>query len=407
MAGKVKIALFLWGQGKEVHSLYSRALRRWAGGDKSVTVFSDDPNTEEGELHYLRFPQLHRLSHFNPIFYDIDDTPENAACFRYLAKWPGVIFLSDLALTRFSRATSHSPFDGWGFRWILGTASPDQADALAKLSESGFEPQQLPIQDPLSLALARRSAAVVLPDLHSAGVLSGYADVPPVSAIVPPVELLPVKPWTGPATKGKLSVRIFGIEARNWKRKLEHALNDVEGVEITSSESKIADVEALADADVVVATDRATRPADYYEIMKAMTYLRPLIYTRNRWTFDIPNSVAIGVKPGPGVVAEVAGVLKGIFEHPKSAADMAKGASRWLAASVSFTHFQQSMTAMLSRWRKWTDLAAGYIEPLQHPYSDPYEVEKRRVRERFAEDKEQSDLALVRLREMFEESGLK
>lgn len=407
MAGKMKIALFFWGQGSGRQSLYGGALRRWAAGKKDVTVFSDDPDPVKSELHYLRFPSLHSEEPFNPILYDIDDTPEHAACFRYLAKWPGVIFLSDLSLANFARATSHSPFDGWGFRWILGTASHEQANELAKLSDSGFEPEQLPLQDPLSLALARRSAAVVVPDLHSASVLSSYADVPPVSVIVPPVELNAEKAWAGPSTKGRLSVYIFGNEARNWQRKLEGALTDVEGIEITASESITTDGKALAHSDMVVAADRAQRPAHYYEILNAMAYLKPVVYIRNRWTFDIPEAAAMGVKPGRDTGMEVAKTVKEFFERPDIAAGIAKTAKGWLKQSLSDKFNQQRIKAMMPRWRKWADLAAGYIEPLQHPYSDPLEVEKQRVLERFGHDKNQADLALERLREMFERTGLK
>ena len=99
-----------------------------------------------------------------------------------------MLFLGDVFLHRYARAVSHSPHDGWGYRWILAVACPQQADALARLAERDLDPGALASTVPLARALAVRSAAVVVPDFRSLRLLGGGGEMPPVSVIPPPGE---------------------------------------------------------------------------------------------------------------------------------------------------------------------------------------------------------------------------
>ena len=176
----------LWGRRSP--SLYREALREFAAERDEVTVFSEDPEEREGELHYLRFAEEDGKSSFDLTLHNVDDGPEFAASFPYLARCPGVIFFGDIFLHGYARATSHSALDGWGYRWIVGVACPDQADSLARLADEGYEPGALARTVPLARALAVRSAAAVVPDFNSQRLLGEGEDMPPVSVIPPPGE---------------------------------------------------------------------------------------------------------------------------------------------------------------------------------------------------------------------------
>ena len=176
----------LWGG--ESPSIYRGALKRFAADLEDANVFSDAPDEAAGELHYLRFPALDSAGRFELVLHNVDDGAEFSASFPYIARRPGVLFLGDVFLHRYARAVSHSPRDGWGYRWILGVACPEQADALARLAEHGIDPGALTTNVPLARALAVRSAAVVVPDFRSQHLLGGGSDMPPVSVIPPPEE---------------------------------------------------------------------------------------------------------------------------------------------------------------------------------------------------------------------------
>jgi hypothetical protein len=173
----------LWGG--EAASLYRDALRSFAR-EEGCAVFSDSPRTVEGELHYLRFAQEDRSEPFDLIFHNVDDAPECAAAFPYIVRRPGVLFLGDTFLHRFARAVRHSPLDGWGYRWIVGVACPEQADALARLAADGMEAGASARTVALARAPAVRSAATVVPDFDSLRRLGGGSEMPPVSVIPPP-----------------------------------------------------------------------------------------------------------------------------------------------------------------------------------------------------------------------------
>ena len=180
----MRIAVLLWGG--EHDSLYRKALRRFGHAREEVTVFSDAPENNEGELHYLRFAPIDQEDRFNLIFHNIDDNQRCAVAFPLIADRHSVLFLGDIFLHRFARATSHSALDGWGYRWILGVDCPRHADALARLAEEGIAPGALAKIVPLGSAMAVRSVAVVVKDFDSERTLGAGSEMPPVSVIPPP-----------------------------------------------------------------------------------------------------------------------------------------------------------------------------------------------------------------------------
>ncbi|HUX08517.1 MAG TPA: hypothetical protein VMX35_14545 [Acidobacteriota bacterium] len=180
----MRIAVFIWG-GEE-KSLYREALRRFGRERAGAVIFSDTPDIDHGELHYLRFWAKDREERFDLLFHNVDDGARFAAAFPYIAGHHGVLFFGDIYLHRFARAMSHSALDGWGYRWILGVTCPRQADALARLAQEGIAPGVLAKMVPLGRALAVRSAAVVVKDFDVARALGAGSEMPPVSVIPPP-----------------------------------------------------------------------------------------------------------------------------------------------------------------------------------------------------------------------------
>ena len=179
MALKSSIALFIWGKGDL--SPYAQALSTWSHTREYVTVFSDDPKASQ--IHYLLFPELMKKSGFDLIVHDIADTVHHSVAFHYLIKWPGALFFNSIALPTFSRGTSHSPFDEWGYKLVLNVVVPDEAEKIARMDENGIDTNDLFKRNPLAYALAVRSAAVVVNDYKSALMLESKPHVPPLSII--------------------------------------------------------------------------------------------------------------------------------------------------------------------------------------------------------------------------------
>ena len=184
MALAVRTAVLLWG--RDSASKYREALRRLPDRVDGLTIFSDLPRQEAGELHYLRFAELDGANPFDLVVHNLDDAPEFTSSFPYVVRRPGVLFLGDVYLHRYARAAGHSALDSWGYRWIVGAACPERADALARLAEAGIPPGALARKLPLAPALARRSAAVVVPDYRSWQLLDAEKNMPSVSVITPP-----------------------------------------------------------------------------------------------------------------------------------------------------------------------------------------------------------------------------
>jgi hypothetical protein len=181
MAAVTRIALFIWNAGEPTR--YSDALRSWTRGREGVTLFSDRP--AEGEYHYLRFDAMQQRNPFDLLIYDVDDTAPHAAGFFRTATTPGVLFFSDVALSGYALAVSHDAADPWGTRWIFNIAAPEDAALLSRLAERGLDISGLLSGCPAAVALAVRSAAVVVPEFGWATRLSGVPDVPPVAVIDP------------------------------------------------------------------------------------------------------------------------------------------------------------------------------------------------------------------------------
>ena len=176
MAEMIRTALFTTGR----LSCYSRKLREMEARCK-FQVFSSQPDEEEDELHYLRFPCLQKKSPFQLIIYDIADRPEYSYMFHYLMKWPGVVFMDSIELASFSRAVSHSADDSWGFRWILGVVFGQRADLVSRLSRNELNIEPVTAAWPLGRAIALRSAATVVDTCKEVVRLEGHGELPPVS----------------------------------------------------------------------------------------------------------------------------------------------------------------------------------------------------------------------------------
>jgi len=180
----VRAAVMLWG--RDAASKYRQALQQLPDRMDGFTIFSDLPQQGARELHYLRFAELDGADPFDLVVHNLDDAPEFASSFPYVVRRPGVLFLGDIYMHRYARATSHSALDGWGYRWIVGAACPERADALARLAEAGIPPGALARKLPLAPALARRSAAVVVPDYDSWLLFDAEEYMPPIAVIAPP-----------------------------------------------------------------------------------------------------------------------------------------------------------------------------------------------------------------------------
>jgi hypothetical protein len=179
----MRVAVMLWGG--QAPSLYRESLRRLAE-EAGFAIFSDSPRAES-ELFYLRFSERDGRNPFDLVIHNVDDAPEFSASFPYIVGRPGVLFLGDLFLHGYARAVSHAATDGWGYRWIVNVACPEEAETLVSLAERGIGPGALARKILLAPALAVRSAAVVVPDFDSWRKIFGMKDVPPVE-VIPPAE---------------------------------------------------------------------------------------------------------------------------------------------------------------------------------------------------------------------------
>lgn len=161
VAAVTRVAVIVLGVGEP--SPYGRMLSTWARDREETVLFTDDADATSDSYHYLRFAPMQRKQRFDLLLYDVDDTTAHAAAFPLIVKWPGILFCNDINLWRFTRAVSHEPRDVWGTNWIFNVAAPERAEMLVKLAKRDIEPGRALTTSPLAVALALRSAGVVVP----------------------------------------------------------------------------------------------------------------------------------------------------------------------------------------------------------------------------------------------------
>lgn len=220
----MRIALFLFGGATP----FGRLLSEWTQGRKDICLFTDNARASD-DYHYLRFAQKHNEQPFDLVIYDVDDSAAHAALFPFIAKYPGVLFCNDIALWDFARSVSHESRDPWGTKWIFRTAAADKAEELTRLAETDVEPGELLEKHPLAVALARRSAGVVVPNQK-------YRDQLSREELQPSIEVVP-------NTISNIEFASFmTLQLTTWKgstanlrnelKPIEHAFQDLYAVEL-------------------------------------------------------------------------------------------------------------------------------------------------------------------------------
>jgi hypothetical protein len=159
MAAVNRIALFLWN----APGRYREPLRVWAAERPHVDLYTDAAAGEG--LHYLRFGEINARAPYDLVLCDIANSAAHAASFPLVLKTAPVLFLDDLHLARYCDAVSHDPRDPWGSGWLREQAAPEDGGIIARLLAAGIEPGKLAEHVYIARALAKRAAAIVVPEL--------------------------------------------------------------------------------------------------------------------------------------------------------------------------------------------------------------------------------------------------